>query len=143
MTKYITVTSVLAPVEIEMLNRAENLTTIGDARIQDFDENGFATSSLDVEAPTNFMGAIGFYWHDSEDAECKEVDDFIRSFSETPKEIRKEKILDPHGNGAGDCGRYFQSDAGHTYFIDGFLLISPSEDDIETFFQWGYDIATT
>ena len=139
MTKYITVTSVLAPVRIATLERADDLTVIGD-KTCDFDESGLATTPVD--APTNLMGAIGFHWHDAEESGCKEIDDFVRSFSDAPKEIRTEKISDPYANAAGDCGRYFQFDDGHTYFIEGFLLVSPSSDDFEKFFRWGRDIAT-
>ena len=132
MTRYVTLTYVLAPVAEEVLERAEALTVLGDSATE-IDEHGMSTAS--VSAPENLMGAIFAQWHDDDLADTGAARKFVHSFSTSPVEVRTRRIEDPH-YGPGRCGRHFQNDSGDTFVYDGFLLIRPMQDDLEEFFVW-------
>lgn len=137
MVKYVTLTYILAPVALDKLERAEDLTVLGDPET-DIDDSGVSTRPVDD--PKNLMGAIFAQWHDTAAADQKEADEFVRGFSTNPVEIRKKTIADRHRTSLGDCGRHFQGDHGDTYIYQGFLLVDPNQDDIEGFFEWADDI---
>lgn len=137
MVRYVTLTYVLAPVDLATLERAENSVVMGD-QATDIDDEGVATRKIDE--PGNLMGAIFAQWHDSVEAAVEPAEEFVRRFSLQPVEVRKTVIEDPHRSEAGDCGSHFQGEHGDTYVYDGFLLIAPEADDIEEFFSWADEI---
>jgi len=137
MVRYVTLTYVLAPVDLDALERAEGSVVMGD-KTTDIDAAGVATRKVDEQ--DNLMGAIFAQWHDTAEAAAQPAEEFVRRFSPRPVETRKTVIEDPHRNDAGDCGRHFQGDHGDTHVYDGFLLIGPKSEDIEEFFCWADDI---
>jgi hypothetical protein len=137
MVRYVTLTYVLAPVDLHKLERAKGSVVLGD-QTTDIDEAGVAIRKPDE--PGNLMGAIFAQWHDTAEATPQPAEEFVRRFSSRPVEVRKTVIEDPHRNEAGDCGRHFQGDHGDTHTYDGFLLVAPEPDDIEEFFCWADEI---
>jgi hypothetical protein len=86
MAKYLTITSIVAPVDLYVLERAEELTILGEQGC-DIDESGVDTQPVD--AAGNMMGAIVFHWHEEEGSASIEAEDFLRDFSTEPFRSRK------------------------------------------------------
>jgi hypothetical protein len=81
-------------------------------------------------------------WHDTPSARNADVESFIAQFSPHPIEVRKEVIEDPDRTDSGDCGRYFQNEAGAFHFYEGYLLVAPTKETVEEFFSEGREILT-
>ena len=137
MSKLAIIYSVLAPVEIPTLSRADSLRVFGDQACET-DDNGVALRPVDEAG--NLMGAIAILWHDDSEARSSDIDAFLSGFSSHPFSIRREVMVDSLATPDGGAGRYFQNEVGATTFYEGYLLVAPDEDVIEEFFAEGRGI---
>jgi hypothetical protein len=136
-SRFITIHSILAPVNPAKLERADSLRILGDLTCE-LSADGTSLRPIDEEG--NLMGAIAVLWHDAPEMKSEEIDSFLAEFSPHPREVRKEVVEDPYWTAQGDCGRYFQNEEGHFYFYQGYLLVSPDAEAIEEFFSEGREM---
>ena len=139
MSVYVTVGTIIAPVQTEVLEQFDDLTVIGDKSVADLDENGLTHQVVDL--PENSMGVVALLFHDQPEPDKAKIEAYFSGFSAAPTEVRFETIQDPvAGTGDGLVSRRFQNKDGAFVVYGGFLLVAPTPEDKDSFFEWGRDL---